>query len=144
MSRAEFWLTWLLRLNAGLLCTAALTIALPVDWMASTHRWLGLGQFPEAPITDYMARSLSALYAAHGVLLLFISLRPRRYWPLVPVIAVLHLVLGAVLTVIDLQAPMPWYWTAAEGPSITVYGAVIFWLWFQSNRRAAADAKSSR
>ncbi len=129
---AEKILTILLRLNALLLCTAFLTVFLPTAWMSSTHAWLGLGEFPDAPITQYLTRSCSLLYAAHGVLLLFIVWRPRKYWALIPVIAVLHMLLGVILLGIDLKAPLPWYWTLAEGPSIFAFGVIVFWLWKKS------------
>jgi hypothetical protein len=39
----------LLRLAGGVTATAFLAMFLPVEWMADTHRWLGLGEFPRAP-----------------------------------------------------------------------------------------------
>ena len=43
-------LVGLLRLAGTITVSAFLTILLPVEWMASTHRWLGLGEFPRAPV----------------------------------------------------------------------------------------------
>ena len=51
----------LLRLGGCLLLTAFVAVLLPVSWMAATHEWLGLGEFPRAPVVDYLARSVAAL-----------------------------------------------------------------------------------
>ena len=69
----------LLRVAGCVLLTAFLAMCLPVDWMASTHRWLGLGEFPRAPVVVYLARSVAALYGFHGVLVLLVSSDPLRY-----------------------------------------------------------------
>ena len=45
--------------------TALFAVFLPVRWMAETHEWLGLGEFPESPLVDYLTRSASLLYAWH-------------------------------------------------------------------------------
>ena len=139
MSFAEKCLTWLLRLNAVLLCSAFLMIFLPTAWMNAVHQFLGMGELPDRPITQYLTRSVSGLYAVHGVLLLAISLKPRRYWNLIPVIAWAHIVFGVVLLIVDVTAPMPWFWTALEGPPVAAFGAVIFWLWTRANQSPAAE-----
>jgi len=55
--------------------------------MAATHRWLGLGEFPKAPVVDYLTRSVAALYGFHRGLLLLVSRDPRRYRRIVSYIA---------------------------------------------------------
>ena len=42
-------------IGVGLLVATA-AVFLPVEWMAAIHRWLGLGEFPDSPITIYLAR----------------------------------------------------------------------------------------
>ena len=92
-------LRWLLVIiGCGLLC-ATFAIFLPVSWMAKTHEWLGLGEFPDVAITAYLARSTSMLYAAHGALMLIASFDLKRYWPLVPVFGWLHVIMG--LTILE-------------------------------------------
>ena len=59
----------LLRFGALMTGLAFLTVPLPVESMVSTHRWLGLGDLPQAPIVEYLARSVAAFYGFHGVLL---------------------------------------------------------------------------
>lgn len=115
----------LLRLAGVVTASAFGAILLPVDWMASTHRWLGLGEFPRAPVVDYLARSIAALYGFHGVLLLLVASDPQRHRPIVWYIAAVNGAFGLILLAIDLHAPMPGVWTAFEGPPIIAFGIVV-------------------
>ena len=105
--------------------TAFLAILLPVEWMASTHRWLGLGELPRAPVVDYLARSIAALYGFHGGLLLLISGDPVRYRSIVSYVAFMNVTFGLIVLVIDLHAGMPMLWSVCEGPPIVMTGIVM-------------------
>jgi hypothetical protein len=115
----------LLRFAGCVTVSAFLAIFLPVEWMASTHQWLGLGEFPRAPIVDYLARSVAALYGFHGGLLLLVSSDPIRYRSVVSYIAFLNVVFGLIVLGIDVHAGMPVVWTLLEGPPIVMMGIVI-------------------
>jgi hypothetical protein len=104
---------------------AFLAMLLPVDWMAATHPWLGLGAFPRTPIVDYLTRSIAALYGFHGVFVWIVSVDPVRYRAFVWFVAVMNVVFGAMMLAIDLHAGMPALWTAIEGPSIMAMGVAI-------------------
>ena len=117
-----------LRLFGGVTVLAFLAMLLPVEWMAATHRWLGLGEFPRAPIVDYLTRSVSSLYGFHGVLVLIVSRDPIRYQTIVRYLGWMYILGGVFAIVIDLYAPLPWYWTAVEGPSTLLSGALILYL----------------
>lgn len=125
MERSERWLVLLLRLGGVLTGSAFFTIFLPESTMVSTHRALGLGDFPAAPLTTYLTRSLSAMYAFHGVILLALSTNVRRYRPVIVVVAWATATMGLILTGIDLWAPMPMWWTLAEGPWVVLIGLVL-------------------
>ena len=73
----------LLRLGGTVTVLAFLAMFLPVDWMAWTHRWLGLGEFPRSVVVEYLARSIAALYGFHGVLLFIVARDPVRFAPVV-------------------------------------------------------------
>ena len=118
----------LLRLAGGITVTAFLAMLLPAEWMASTHRALGLGEFPRAPVVDYLARSIAALYGFHGVLLLLVSGDPTRYRPIVRYLGFMNVLFGIALVLIDLNAGMPTLWTLAEGPPIVAFGVVVLYL----------------
>jgi hypothetical protein len=115
----------LLRFAGGVTVTAFLAIFLPVEWMASTHRALGLGELPRAPVVDYLARSIAALYGFHGVLLLLVSGDPVRYRAIVSYIAVLNVLFGLLVVGIDVHAGLPAWWTLLEGPPIVMLGIAI-------------------
>jgi hypothetical protein len=115
----------LLRLAGVITCSAFLAMFLPADWMASTHQWLGLGEFPRSPVVDYLTRSVAALYGFHGALLLLIARDPARYRTIVQFVAVMNIVFGAIMLLIDLHAGLPWWWTLGEGPPIVAFGVVI-------------------
>lgn len=130
-------LVFLLRCGAVLTGSAFLAVFLPVDWMISTHRWLGLGEFPQAPIVDYLARSVAAFYGFHGVLLFLISTDVVRYRSLVWYVALTNVVFGFMLLAIDLHAGLPAYWTAFEGPPVVVIGILV--AYFNWRLAPAAD-----
>ena len=118
-------LVFLLRCGAVLTGSAFLAIFLPVEWMTSTHRWLGLGEFPRMPIVDYLARSVAALYGFHGVLLFMISTDVVRYRALVWYVAAMNVLFGSMLIAFDIHAGLPGYWIAFEGPPVLVIGLLV-------------------
>ena len=121
----ERLLVVLLRVSGSGLMLAFLAILLPVDWMAATHPWLGLGPFPRTPIVDYLTRSIAALYGFHGLFVWIVSADTVRYRVFVWFAAIMDIVFGAMMIAIDLHAGMPAMWTAIEGPSIMGMGAAI-------------------
>ena len=128
-----FWLRWLLALTGCGLMLATITVFFPVGLSATIHGWLGLGEFPDRPITIYLARSTSMLYAVHGSLILIVSFDMKRYWPLIRVFGWLHIVMGLTMLGIDVSTPMPLYWIVGEGIPIAMAGVLILWLWQKSN-----------
>ena len=130
---AIWWIRVLLRLAGGFIVLAFLAMLMPARWMAATHRYLGMGELPQSPAVEYLARSISALYGFHGVLLLIIASDPARYRALVTYVAVMNVVFGLLILAIDLEAGMPALWTAFEGPPVAAFGLALGAL----NRRAA-------
>ena len=128
MQPSERWLVYLLRFGGVLLGSALFAVFLPDGWMAATHRRLGLGEYPDAPLTSYMTRSLSALYAFHGGLLLALSTDVRRFRPVLRFFAWATVGLGLALVAIDSLAPMPTWWQLVEGPWVVLTGALILYL----------------
>ena len=115
----------LLRLSAAVMLLAFPMVLLPVEWMAGTHRWLGLGEFPASPLVDYLARSISFLYGFHGGLLLLVARDLRRYRGLLVYIIAMGFAFGACIIAIDLHAGLPLPWTLGEGPLIIVTAAIM-------------------
>ena len=128
MNARERALILLLRVSGGVMLLALFAIVLPTQWMAATHRWLGLGEFPASPLVDYLTRSASALYAIYGGLLVLLARDVRRFAPVIVYLAVTGLAFGVVMIGVDFAAGMPRYWSVGEGPLVLVLSAVIFWL----------------
>jgi hypothetical protein len=119
-------LVFLLRLAGTVTMTAFLAMFLPVEWMVSTPRWLGLGEFPRTPVVDYLARSAAALYGFHGALLLLISRDPIKHLTIVRFVACMNVLFGVMIIAIDLHAGMPLVWTLLEGPPIIAFGLALW------------------
>ena len=128
MTKSDRALVLLLRIVGVGALFALVAVFMPVSWMAATHRWLGLGEMPTAPVVEYLARSLSAFYALLGALCLVMASDPERYRPVVRFLGVAFALMSLVLLGVDLAAGMPWWWTASEGPGGIVFGAMLFYL----------------
>ena len=100
-------------------------VVMPTAWIAAAHQWSGLGEFPDAPIASYLARSASALYALHGAMVLYMSFDVRRYWSLIRLLASLALLHGVVLLGIDFAVGMPTWWLLLEGPAFAASGVLV-------------------
>ena len=132
---ADRVLLFLLRVNAAILLCAAPCAFLPFAWMDAVHRdHLGLGPLADAPLTRYLTRSLSLVYAMHGATILTVTLDWPRYRPLAPVIAWLHISFGCAMLAVALDSGLPGWWTAGEGPSLVLYSVVQLVLYRRASR----------
>ena len=143
MNRAEKSLVLILRMAAVLLLIALIPALMPFAWMEEIHRHLGMGELPEEPIVSYLTRSLSARYAIHGALMFFVSLDVRRFLPVIRCLAVLGIVFGAGMLVLDVLAGMPLPWVLCEGPSIILLGVAMLWLCGRCGRSATGSGPAS-
>jgi hypothetical protein len=121
-------LALLLRVGAAVLLTAFGAMMLPTEWMATIHRWLGLGEFPRTPVVEYLTRSVAALYGFHGVLMWMVASDLSRLRPVAVYLGWMNVLFGGLVTVIDLEAGLPWWWVTFEGPPIAGFGVLILWL----------------
>jgi hypothetical protein len=129
MTKSDKVLVFLLRYLGGIPGLLALVpVFMPFSWMVATHRWLGLGEMPNGPVVEYLARSVSAFYALLGALCLVMASDLERYRPLVRFFGVALVLLGFVFTGLDLVAGMPWWWIAFEGPGAVPVGALVYFL----------------
>ncbi len=100
-------------------------VIMPQHGMAVVHAWLGMGELPQAPVVDYLARSASLMYAQHAVVFLFLSGDVRRYRRLIALMAIIAIVSGGVMLTIDLVAGIPLFWTVIEGPGYIVLASAV-------------------
>jgi hypothetical protein len=129
-------LIWYLRVFGGTMLLALPFVFIPTPWMAGIHEWLGLGPFPDGPITEYLARSLSAFYAGAGAAVFFFSTDVTRYRPAILLFARASVALSLVLLWIDLKVGMPTSWTWSEGPFVFPLGLILWWLASGADRPA--------
>ena len=127
-SLQERAVVFLLRLSGSITLMAVLAIFLPVEWMIEIHRKLGLGTFPESAAMDYLTRSVAALYAFHGGLLLCVSRDVRRYRGLVHYLAWATVGFGLALLGVGLHAGLPVFWVVGEGPPVAALGVLLLLL----------------
>ncbi len=128
MNRYEKALVLLLRLDGIIMLCALFPSMMPLAWMQETHRFLGMGVLADGPLVGYLTRSLSVMYAMHGAALLFLSLDVRRYLPVVKFVAVLTILFGLGMLVLDVVVGMPPFWIVCEGPALFLLYCVVLWL----------------
>jgi hypothetical protein len=128
MNRAEWWLVLLLRLTAIGCLLAIFAVFLPRSWMAATHERLGLGPFPESPVVDYLARSVSFFYAGVGAILWLAASDVRRYASLITLITIAGLAFGIIITTSNVLTNMPRFWQIGEALSIFPLCIIVLWL----------------
>ena len=104
----------LLRLQGFVMGLALVAVFMPTSWMMQLNDMLGLQPLASGPLTEYLTRSLSCLYATHGGIAWLASTDTRRLAPLVTFLGVVDIFFGLVVFGIDLWAGMPASWTAGE------------------------------
>jgi hypothetical protein len=119
---AERWLVLLLRLIGGVCLLALVSLWMPRSWIDAGHQWLGWGSFPTAPIAEYLARSVSALSAFYGGLLIMLSFDVRRFNPVIRYQAAAIMVLSACGVVVGVQAGVPWWFVGGDAVACWAYG----------------------
>jgi hypothetical protein len=142
MIHSERLLKIFLRLVGVVAALGALAVFMPTGWMARCHEWLDLGKFPQGAIVEYLARSLSAFYAMFGGLLILVSRDPKRYASVITYVAVMSLIFGVVISVIDVLIGLPLYWTVAEAASLFPLSIILLVLQRNMRSPGAGDVPS--
>ncbi len=115
------WLALLLRIIGGVCLLALVPLWMPRAWIDTGHRWLGWGPFPDSPVAEYLARSVSALSAFYGGLLVLLSTDVRRYAPLIRYQAVAIMFLSASGLVVGTWAGMPLWFVGGDAVACWTY-----------------------
>lgn len=127
-SRSETWVRRLL-LGIGVVTLfASVAVVMPHRWMAALHGGLGLGLLSDTPITDYLARSLSAFYVIFGAMFCFMGRRVMDHVPLIQFISKIGIGFAVVVTGICLKSGLPWWWTLSEVLFLFSYFSILgYW-----------------
>ena len=137
MNRQLLVTSWLLRLIGLSAILAIFAVVMPFSWMRGIHECLGLGEMPEGPIVEYLARPLSALYALVGFVFWYVSYRVEENLGFVRLLGALFVVFGIVLLGIGVKSAMPLVWILLEGPPAILLG---IWVVYNCRGGPAADA----
>lgn len=124
MMTAAHLLKALLRINAVVCWIALIPAVMPTNWMDVIHRRLGLGPLPPGPVFEYLARSISLLYAGVGTIAWLLSRDLVKYRSLIVCYALGYVIFGAMLIWIDRRAGLPTWWAIQEGPFVMLVGCV--------------------
>jgi hypothetical protein len=103
-----------LRILGSLCALAVVPLFMPKSWLDAGHRLLGLGEFPKAPIAEYLARSVSALRAFYGGLLLLLARDIHRYLGIIRYQAVAVMLLSALGIFAGVRAGVPASFVVAD------------------------------
>jgi hypothetical protein len=118
-----------LRIVGGIELFAIPFLFIPFSWMNFVHEhFVHLGPLTHTPVVEYMARTLTALYAFHGAVIVRLSFDVPRYRPVVNFVGCLQVLLGLAAFAIDFAAGLPWFWAVGEGMGLTGGGLAIVFL----------------
>ncbi len=123
--KAKTLLVILLRLTGVAMLGAVVFVFSPFAWMQKIHAAIGMGELEYTALLSYLTRTLSAMYAIVGAILLFVSWDIRRYLPLIRALGVIAIAGGAGVTILDALLGLPAFWTILEGPLTVGLGAAI-------------------
>jgi hypothetical protein len=118
-------LIWLLRGTGGVMLCALVFVFCPFEWMQAIHRRLGMGGLEYTPLMSYLARTLSAMYASFGAVLMFMSLDVDRHRPLIGLLGVIAVLGGVGVTILDARLDLPLWWAVTEGPLTVLLGLLL-------------------
>ncbi len=122
---ARGWMEVVLRVAGVTMLFALVFVVCPFGWMRAIHERVGMGELGYTPLLSYLIRTLSAMYASMGALLLFVSRDVERYGPVIRLLAWIAILGGAGVTALDAMLHLPAFWTATEGPFTVALGAVL-------------------
>ena len=112
----------------GLLDLSALVVVfVPLATLTEATRRLGLAPLPDVPLTQYMLRTASALYALHGAIFLFLANNVPVYRALIRFLACATLVHGSLVQGVMWAIEMPPWWQFTE--AIGYFGPALATLW---------------
>ncbi len=124
----ERMLTVLMAMTGCCLLCALVFVFCPFHWMQTVHAALDLGEFEYTPITSYLTRTLSAMYAIVGTLCVVCARDVARHLPIVRCLGIIAILGGVGVTVLDAILDLPMLWTLLEGPMTVLLGVVILGL----------------
>jgi len=109
-------------------CLAVVPLLMPTSWMAACHEWLGMGDFPEMPVAEYLARMTSGLCAFLGVLALLLSSDIHRHAATIRLLAISIGLLEVINLLYGLPSGMPAWWLWADAIGAGGFAVAVIYL----------------
>ncbi|MES2466384.1 MAG: hypothetical protein V4675_03695 [Verrucomicrobiota bacterium] len=132
----ESWLKLLLRILGWICVLALVPLFMPRSWLDAGHWSLGMGPFPTAPITEYLARSVCSLCAFYGGLLLLLAGDVLRFINIIRYQAVAIMTLSAVGIFAGVRAGVPAFLVVADAVGCWIFLLPILMLAARLNRES--------
>lgn len=121
-------ITLLLRIAGTIEILAFISVFMPRSWMVAGHTFLGLGEFPDGPLIDFMIRQSSYVYGIQGVLMWILSFDPKRFLPIIMYIGISFTIAGPIFLWINTTSALPFYITLMDSGSVFCFGIILLWL----------------
>ncbi len=126
-------LRWLMIAMGVVGLLAVFAVVMPTSWIEAATEACDLEPLPRSPLSEYLTRSVSLIYAMLGAKTIYLALNVVRHLDLIRFIGGLTIAFGAAMIAIDFGVGMPTLWSWGEGPPTVLFGAALIWL----ARRAA-------
>lgn len=118
---------WMLRICIFILFTGLPGALLP-EVAFQKFAWLmGYGKQPMTPLIIYLSGNAGFAYTALGLLAWVISRDLPRYQPLVRMLGWIMVIAGPAYLSIDLQCPLPLWWTLMDSVGCLLIGLTLLW-----------------
>ena len=131
---------WLLRICILIMLTGLPGALLP-EVAFQKFAWLmGHGRQPMTPLIIYLSGNAGFAYTALGILAWVISRDLPRYQPLVRAVGWVFVIAGPAYLSIDLQCPLPLWWTLMDSLGCLLLGVAILWAAPRPSDKSAAGA----
>ena len=101
-----------------------MAVVMPRAWHVATHAVLGLGDFPEAPIAEYLARGMSGMCGFYGLLLIYLANDVRKHLRLIVWQAIALTSISLLATLSQPRSGMPGWWLYGDLLSVAAFSAI--------------------
>ena len=118
---------WMLRLMMLILITGLPGALLPGQAFEKFSWLMGYGQPPLVPLVVYLSGNAGFAYVVIAALIWVISRDMERHQPLVRMCGWIMVIAGLAYLSIDLQCPLPWWWTLMDSAGCFLIGLTLLW-----------------
>lgn len=117
----------ILRMIGWSTVTAFGAAVMPGDWMIQTAKWFGL-ELADVPLSFYLARNLSLMYAMAGILMILVALTNPLDRRLIRSLGITGIILGIFQAIVGVQSEMPAWWIGLESVTTAIGGVFLWWI----------------